>query len=187
MRTSINLASRPFVDYRGFLLTAGILGLVALGFTVFLLVAGISTWRETSTTQGRLRALENRSAQLAAEQRELETEMRAPGTFEQLEQVHFVNQLIQRKAFSWTQLFFDLQERLPAQVRVLALSPSLREDGKVLVEMRLGAASQGALIECLQSLEQGQKFRDVALHTQGEGRAGRDTIDARVTALYVGD
>jgi len=187
MRTSINLASQPFVDYRGFLLTAGILGLVALGCTVFLLVTGISTWRETTTTQGRLRALESRSAQLATEQHELETELRAPGNLDQLEQVHFANQLIRRKAFSWTQLFFDLQERLPGQVRVLSLSPSLRDDGRVLVEMRVGAGSQGALIEFLQSLEQGQKFRDVALHTQGEGRAGRDAIDARVTAVYVGD
>lgn len=187
MRTSINLASQPFVDYRGFLLTAGVLGLVALVSTAVLLVMGISTWRETTSTQGKLRALENRSSELTAEQVELENELRAPDRFEQLEQVQLVNQLIQRKAFSWTQLFYDLQEQLPAQVRILSLTPSQRDDGSVLVEMRLGAASQSALIEFLQALENGEKFRDVTLHTQGENPRGRDTVDARVTTVYVGN
>lgn len=187
MRTSINLATRPFVDYRGFLLTSGVLGLVALVFTVILLITGFSTWRETTSTQGKLRALESRSAQLAAEQVELENDLRGPGKFEQLEQVQLVNQLIQRKSFSWTQLFFDLQERLPDQVRVLSLTPSQSDDGSVLVEMRLGAASQAALIDFLQALEKGEKFRDVKLHTQGENRSGRDAVDARVTTVYVGD
>ena len=187
MRTSINLASQPFVDYRSFLLTTGILGLVALACTALLLITGISAWRETTTTQGKLRALESRGAQLAAEQRELESELRAPGNLDQLEQVHFANQLIRRKAFSWTQLFFDVQERLPAEVRVLSITPSQRDDGSVLVEMRLGAGSQSALIDFLQALEQGQKFREVALHTQGESRGSRDAIDARVTTVYVGD
>ena len=187
MRTSINLASHPFVDYRSFLLTTGILGLVAVAFTAVLLITAVSAWRETTTTQGKLRALENQNAQLSAEQRELETELRAPGNSEQLEQVYFVNQLIQRKTFSWTQLFFDVQERLPAQVRVLSITPSQRDDGTVLVEMRLGAGSQGALIEFLQALEQGQKFREVVLHSQGENRGSRDALDARVTTVYVGD
>ena len=187
MRTSINLASQPFVDYRGFLLTTGILGLVALVFTTLVLVTAISAWRETTTTQGQIRALESQHAQLASEQRALENELRAPGNIEQLEQVYLVNQLIQRKAFSWTQLFYDVQERLPGQVRVLSITPSQRDDGRVLVEMRLGAGSQAALIEFLQALEQGEKFREVALHAQGETRGGRDAIEARVTTVYVGD
>ncbi|MGH9803600.1 MAG: hypothetical protein ACRD4D_00380 [Candidatus Acidiferrales bacterium] len=187
MRTSINLASQPFVDYHNFLLTTGILGLVGLIVTAVVLITAISTWRETTTTQGKLRALESQSARLTAEQRELESTLRSPGNFEQLEQVYLVNQLIQRKTFSWTQLFFDVQERLPAQVRVLSITPSQRDDGSVQVEMRLGAGSQSALIDFLQALEQGQKFREVALHSQSDSRGGRDAIDARVTTVYVGD
>jgi len=184
MRSSINLATEPFVDYRGFLLTAGILAGIALGGTLFLFIHGFTTWRETTTTQGKLRALESRRAALLSEQRKLENELRAPGTIEQLERVHFINQLIQRKSLSWTQLFFDLQERLPAQVRVLSLSPSVREDGRVQVELRVGARSAGAVIELLRALEQGRKFRDVVLHSQAEGRVGRHAVEARVTALY---
>jgi Tfp pilus assembly protein PilN len=186
-RTSINLASQPFVDYRGFVLTAGALGLAALIFTTFLLVAGFVAWRETTTTQGQLRALESQGARLAAEQRRLEEELRRPGNFEQLEQVYLVNQLIERKAFSWTQLFFDLQERLPAQVRVLSITPAQRPDGRVAVDMRLGAATQTALIDFLKALEQGQKFREVTLYSQGESRGRGDAIDARVSTVYVGD
>lgn len=186
MRSSINLATEPFVDYRGFALTAGILAVAGLGLSLFLAIQGISTWRETSTTQGKLRQLEGRRGQLLDEQRELEKELRTPANLEQLERVRFLNLLIRQKSLSWTQLFFDLQERLPLPVRILSLSPTLQEDGSVLVELRLGAASSADVIEFLQALEQGKKFRDVVLHTQAQGRgASRDGVEARVSALYV--
>lgn len=186
MRSSINLASDPFVNLRGFAVTAGILAVAAFGLTLWLLIHGLSTWRETTTTQGKLRGFETQRTRLLSEQHNLENELRAPGTMELLERVRFLNQLIRQKRLSWTQLVFDLQERLPAQVRILSLSPSLREDGSVLVELRLGGASPEAVIDFLRALEQGEKFRDVVLHAQAEGRGtGADAVDARVSAVYV--
>lgn len=186
MRSPVNLATDPFVNYRGFFLTAGLLGLAALGFSLFLAIYGFSLWRETTTTQGKLRQLEARRGQLMDEQRELESELRTPANLGQLERVRFLNLLIRQKSFSWMQLFFDLQERLPLQVRILSLSPTLQEDGSLLVELRLGAASSAAAIEFLQALEQGKKFREVVLHTQAEARgASHDAVEARMSAVYV--
>ena len=186
MRPSINLATEPFVNYRTFFLTAGILGVAALGLSLFLAIQGVRTWRETTTTQGKLRQLETRRGQLMDEQRELENELRTPANLEQLERVRFFNLLIRQKSLSWTHLFFDLQECLPLQVRILSLSPTLQDDGSLSVELRLGAASSTAVIEFLQALEQGKKFRDVVLHSQAQGRgASRDAVDARLSAVYV--
>ncbi len=123
---------------------------------------------------------------MQTEQRALQSELRGPTAQELLGQVDFLNQLIRRKSLSWTQLFFDLQERLPGRVRILTLAPTLQKNGNVRVEFGVGGDSAGALIEFLEALPQGNKFRDVELHSQGEGRgSGRDAVTAQVSATYV--
>jgi len=186
MRAPINLATKPFVNVRPFVVATAFLGGGALVLTLLLLVVGVNTWRERSTTLGRLRGLESERARLIATQQRLETELRAPTTQQLLERTRFLNQLIRQKGLSWTELFFDLQQRLPRQVRILSLSPSLREDGNVLVELRVGGASAAAVIEFLQALEEGEKFRDVVLRGQRRGSgSSRDEMSAEVTAVYV--
>ena len=188
MRPAINLATKPFVSYRDFALAAGTLGVIAVGTTIVLLVMAIGQWQETTSIQGQIRQFEARRDTLRAEQGALESELRAPAAQEVLGQVDFLNQLIRRKSLSWTQLFFDLQERLPDRVRILTLAPSLQKDGSVKVELGLGGDSMAAIIEFLDALPKGNKFRDVQLHSQGEGRGtGRDAVAAQVSAVYVQD
>jgi len=186
MRTSINLATKPFVNVRPFVVTTAVLGATALVLTLLLLMVGVSTWRERATTLARLRGLESERSRLIAAQARLESELRTPATQQLLERTRFLNQLIRQKGLSWTELFFDLQQCLPRQVRILSLSPSLREDGNVLVELRVGGGSAAAVIEFLQALEEGEKFRDVVLRGQRRGTgASRDEMSAEVTAVYV--
>ncbi|MGH9862161.1 MAG: hypothetical protein ACRD35_01925 [Candidatus Acidiferrales bacterium] len=188
MRPAINLATNPFVSYRRFALAAGTLGVIGVGAALLLLVMAIGQWQETTSIQGQIRQFEAQRATLHAEQRALEAELRAPTAQELLGQVDFLNQLIRRKSLSWTQLFFDLQERLPERVRILTLAPSVKKDGSIRVELGLGGDSTAAIIEFLEALPKGNKFRDVELHSQGEGRgAGRDVVTAQVSAVYVQD
>jgi len=109
-----------------------------------------------------------------------------PATQEILARTRFLNDLVRRKNLSWTELFFDLQERLPARVRILAVAPSLREDGDLQVELHVGSESAQALIEFLQALEEGEKFREIALRSQSRASGAQaDAVTAQVSAVYV--
>jgi type IV pilus assembly protein PilN len=186
MRVPVNLATRPFVNVRPFVVTTAVLGGAALVLTLLVLVVGVTTWRERATTLARLHRLDSERVRLITEQRRLETELRTPATQQLLERTHFLNQLIRQKGLSWTELFFDLQQCLPLQVRILSLSPSLREDGHLLVELRVGGASAAAVIDFLRALEEGEKFRDVVLRGQRRGTgSASDEMTAEVTAVYV--
>lgn len=185
MRSSINLATRPFINYRRFAVTAGLLAALALGLTGLVGVEGVSAGRERSRAQAHLHELEAQRARLVAEQAQLESELQAPAARELLERTRFLNQLIRRKSLSWTGLFSDLQERLPSGVRILALSRSLSEEGQVQVELRVAGQSALAVIEFLRALEEDRKFRDVVLHSQSrEAGNGPDVILAQVSATY---
>lgn len=186
MRSSINLATHPFVNYRRFMLTTGVLAVVVLGLTVGLAFEGVRVWQERTLAQARMRELGRQRAELAAEQLRLEKELQDPAMQEQLERVRFLNQLIQQKSLSWTELFFDLQQRLPARVRVLSLSPSLREDGRLQVEMRVGGQSAAAVIDFLRALEKGEEFHDIRLHSQSRDvGSATDSLIAEISATYV--
>lgn len=185
MRSSINLASRPFINYRPFVFTTALLALLALGLTALVVVKAVTTWQEQSRAQARLHELSAQQARLVAEQAQLESELQASTTRELLERTRFLNGLIERKSLSWTELFFDLQDRLPPGVRILTLSRSLRDDGRVEVDLRLGGQSAPAVIEFLRALEEGEKFREVTLHSQSrEAGNGPDVIQAQVSAVY---
>lgn len=186
MRVPLNLATAPFVPVRRFLLTVGLLAVVALAATLAVGVEAVRVWRGRTATQTRTRELQTERARLLIEQQRLERELEDPATQEVLARTRFLNDLVRRKNLSWTELFFDLQERLPARVRILALAPSLRDDGALQVELQVGSESAAALIEFLQALEKGEKFREIMLRSQNRATGTQaDAVVAQVSAVYV--
>lgn len=186
MRTSINLATAPFIPARRFLLTVGGLAVVALAATVFVGVEAARTWQERTATAARVRELAAERTRALDEQRRLQDELQAPAIRQVLERTQFFNGLVRRKNLSWTNLILDLQERLPARVRILALSPSLRDDGRLQVEMQVGGDSAQEIIEFLQALEKSDRFEEIALHSQSRSSSARtDPLTAQLSVVYV--
>ena len=186
MRVPLNLATAPFVPVRRFLLTVGVLGVVALAATLLVSVEAVQLWRGRTATQARMRELQADRARLLQAQQRLQSELEDPATQEILARTRFMNDLVRRKNLSWAELFFDLEERLPPRVRILAVAPSLRDDGDLQVELQVGSESAPALIEFLQALEEGKKFREIALRSQNRSTGNQpDAVTAQVSVVYV--
>lgn len=188
MRVPVNLATRPFVNLRPFLLTAGLLGSVTLILTVLVLVVGVNKWQEHASTRAKLTQLEQEHSRLLTERGDLVRELSQPNADALLKRKLFLDGLVQRKQLSWIELFFDLQEHLPPQVRIVSLSPTLQEDGRLLLDLRVAGRSASEVISFLQALEQDNKFQNVVLRSQqeGTGRSG-DRLMAQLTTVYVQD
>jgi type IV pilus assembly protein PilN len=185
MKIPINLATRPFVNTRPFLVTAGVLGLVALVLTLWVAVAGFHTWRQQEMTRSQRWELERQQAALRAEQRQLITALSTPEAQRLLKRKLFLDRLVQRRRLSWIGLFFDLQQHLPTRARILSLSPALLENDHVSLDLRVTGTSASSVIEFVQALEEGEKFRDVTLRSQGEASGRGGGINAVITAVYV--
>jgi Tfp pilus assembly protein PilN len=185
MSRRLNLATQPFVSYRRFVLMAGALALLALTATLAVGAQGWTVWRESSDLRAQRSELESRRQELIAAQKDLELELQAPATREVLDRAQFFNQLIEHKRLSWIRLFGELQERLPAQARILSLAPRLRDDGRLQVELRVAGESASAVIGFLQALEEGDAFREVTLRSQSRQATGGDELIADITAVYL--
>jgi hypothetical protein len=119
----LNLASRPYRDYRPVYAAVVVLSLL----TAFLMLNNVETYyryvRETKTTRAKIAELEQQVA------RERENEQRARQRLQGLDLAHldaqtkFINAKLAERAFSWSQLLDELESLLADDVRLLSVSP----------------------------------------------------------------
>jgi len=123
----LNLASRPALNRRFYLLTRNFLAvaLVALvGLTGFTIVK----YGRLAARSGAALA-EARQAQTAAEQekKRLTAEVRKLMKSEQ-SQVEAANRIIYQKSFSWTGFLSELESALPDSITITSFAPSVTGD-----------------------------------------------------------
>jgi len=128
-----NLASRPFYNDQAVRMAIGVGVALVAALTLF--------------NMARIVTLNGRNAELvagaeASEARANALRERARKTRETLDSsdaaliqgaAREANLLIERRAFSWTELFNRLEETLPADVRVGAVQPQVDTEGRMLI------------------------------------------------------
>jgi hypothetical protein len=181
----INLATRPYEDAREFWARWGLgVGLLAV-LTLVLLGWTVRGW----TNAGRDR---QRSRNCSSRLRSATTNAPGAGLLDLAanrstrDQSQFLNGLIQRKAFSWTRVFEDLEQVMPPNLHVVSLRPELNEQNQMELEMKVAgdARRRGRTGPSHGRLE---AFQGAQL-VQGEGggeRAGRSV--AAMISIYVPD
>jgi hypothetical protein len=79
------------------------------------------------------------------------------------DQSQFVNGLIQRKAFSWTRVFEDLELVMPPNLHVVSLRPELNEQNQMELEMRVAGDNRSAAVELVHRMEGSKHFQGAQL------------------------
>lgn len=131
----LNLASRPFRDYRPVYAAVVVMALL----TAFLALNNVDTFlryrTETKTTRANIAKLEE---QITDEQRRAETlTQRLRGVDLKLlaSQTEFANAQLAERAFSWSELLDRLERVLPSDVRLQSVTPAFGKDGLVHLSM----------------------------------------------------
>lgn len=156
-----NLSTRPFYNDR----------LVRLGITIGAALAAVLTAYNVAQVVG----LTSRSGELSrvtetAEARAAELRSQAATMRRTLDQgevslvqaaAREANVLIERRAFSWTELFNRFEDTLPADVRIAAVQPQVDERGQMLLAITVISRRVEDLDQFIDELEKTQAFRDV--------------------------
>jgi len=114
MSTRLNLASKPF---RNRVLPWTVTALVAITSIAALLFIAQSTFKTSTTiaaTQRDVTELRKTLDTLLKQEKAVETAL----TAEQKRQLKYAHGLVDRKRFSWSRLFADLEASLPGEIRV---------------------------------------------------------------------
>jgi len=184
MKLRLNLSTTPLENKRPFVATATALG--AVGVLTFLLLAhaAYTSWRANRQLRSEISHWQSETRTYRQKQAGLETYFQTPAAREVLDRAGFLNSLIGQRSFPWTKIFMDLERTLPPGVRVVKISPKL-DNGRVTVELTIGAQSDEGKIKFLEALEKSKVFSDVRVKSdRRDDQPGGDRIIVDLTAWY---
>jgi type IV pilus assembly protein PilN len=187
MKVRLNLATRPLVTHRRFLvgagLTAFIAGLVfiALGWHVY------ATRKANEELRVRTDKMRQEMARLEAQRQDLDAYFHQKDIANLHDRAAFINSILDERSFNWTLMFMDLEHILPGGVRVISIEPK-QVAGHVEVKFSVGAASDDAELKFLHALEASKQFAEIrVLGDHKPNSIGNTTGDQKIvdlTAVY---
>jgi type IV pilus assembly protein PilN len=188
MRLDINLATRPYEDAREFWGRWG-LGVGALGvLTLFLLSLTVNGWTRAGRDRHEIARLQQQIAQVDTERSQAQARLDLTANRSTRDQSQFLNELIQRKSFSWTRAFEDLERVMPRELHVVSLRPEITEQNQMALQMKVAGDNREAAIELVHRMEGSKHFRDAQLLSEsGASAEGSASIIAAVYAIYIPD
>ena|ERR1700689_613 len=158
MLLDINLASQPYEDAQQFWMRWGTaVGAVAL-LTLVLLTLDVTGWVNARRDRA---AIAEKEAMIADRDRlrvEAERILNLPENRTTRDESQFLNQLIERKAFSWTRVLESLEKVMPPRVHLVGISPELDEDNRLGLKMTVAGDSRERAEELLRRMEGSKRF-----------------------------
>jgi Tfp pilus assembly protein PilN len=137
----LNLASRPFRDYRPVYAAVVVMALL----TAFLALNNVDTLlkyrSETKTTRSDIALLEQQAADEQSKADALTQRLRGVDLKLLASQTEFANAQLAERAFSWSELLDRLERVLPDDVRLQSVNPSFDKSGVVHLGMLCVAKS----------------------------------------------
>ena len=180
-----NLSTRPFYNERSVRLILLAIALLVVAFTAF----NASRVLRYSRSDTRLATQASRDEARAADLRQQAARLRASVDPKQIDyasaDAREANDLIERRTFSWTDLFNRFETTLPDEVRITAVRPKVEKEGFVL-SIAVVARSVDDVNEFMENLEQTGAFRNLlSVEDRLDEQSGN--LNSILQALYLPD
>lgn len=154
-----NLATKPFYNERLVTLALVVLTLVVVALTVFNATRLVSLSSRRSALRAEIAADEAKAAQIRADATAVQNSVDRATLQDLAGSTRLANDLITARTFSWTTFFGYIEDTIPFDVRITAVSPEI-EKGEIVVSMLLLGRSEADLEAFAKALENTGAFYD---------------------------
>jgi hypothetical protein len=162
----LNLATRPFYNERLVRLVLALVSLLVLALAAFNVVQVMRLTSRDAEVRRQADAAEAEAERLRAEARAISQTINRDQLAAVQAASREANQLIDRRAFSWTDLFNRFEATLPGDVRISSVTPQLDQQGRMLVAVTVVSRRVEELDEFIEALEKTGAFREVLSRTE---------------------
>jgi hypothetical protein len=156
-----NLSTRPFYNDRAVRGGIAVLVVLAAALTAFNGMQIMSLSSRNSELASRAEAAENKAAELREQARVVRQSLNREEVDAVQAAAREANTLIDRRAFSWTDLFNRFEETLPPDVRIVAITPQTDNEGRMLVAVTVVSRKSENLDTFVERLEDTGAFTAV--------------------------
>lgn len=167
----LNLAARPYRDYRPVYAAVVVLSLLI----AFLMLNNIDTYyryvRDTRSTRAKIASLDRQADAEQARAQAADAQLRGIDLAALDQDVHFINNRLAQRAFSWSELLDRLERVLPNNIRIRSISPSFDKSGMVHLELACDAKDAGGTIEAIDRFNHDPHFANPFPHSDAQSTA----------------
>jgi hypothetical protein len=156
-----NLSTRPFYNDRAVRVGIAIAVLLVAALTTFNALQVLSLNARNSEMSDRAQLAESQTLQYREQARGITQSMDKVEVTAVQEAAREANMLIDRRAFSWTDLFNRFENTLPADVRIAAVEPQIDAEGRRLIAISAVSRRVEDLDAFIEQLEKAGGLRDV--------------------------
>jgi type IV pilus assembly protein PilN len=186
MRLDINLASQAYEDAQQFWMRWGTaVGALAL-LTLVLLTLDVTGWVNARRDRA---AIAEKEAMIADRDRlrtEAERTLNLPQNRATRDESQFLNELIERKAFSWTRVLENLEKVMPPRVHLESISPQLDEDNQLGLKMTVAGESRDPALELARRMEESHRFSQTQVtNVRFAQSTTGDNATVEIVAIYI--
>jgi type IV pilus assembly protein PilN len=188
MRFGINLATQPYQDVQRFLMRWGLAAVGLFILTIVLVYSATGAFLSWRVAEKRENSLRQQIAERDRQKLDAESYLNRPENREVRDRSQFLNNVIARKAFSWTEVFTDLENLVPARMHVLVLRPEVNQDNQLLLHINVAGSSRDAAIELVRRLEHSPHFHSAQIDSEAAIKAAQnqpDTARFDISAIYI--
>jgi type IV pilus assembly protein PilN len=189
MRIDINLATQPYEDSRRFWTYWGS-GVVLLSLATALLVfLAVTRFIIANRERQEIAKMEAVIGEFDQEKGRAEAVMNQPQNRVIRDRSRFLNELFQRKAFSWTRVFEDLERVMPAHLHVVSIRPDTSSDNGLEIKLVVGGDTSEQARDLVRKMEASRRFKETKIDSErsndNQGASGTDRVQFDISALYV--
>lgn len=177
-----NLSTRPFYNDRAVRVALGVVAALTLGLTAY---NAYEVWQLRARSSVERQHAEQNEAEartLGGSARTIRQSLdRAKLDAVQAAALE-ANQLIERRAFSWTDLFNRFETTLPTDVRIAAVQPQVDQEGRMLVAVTVVSRNVEDLDAFIDALEKTGAFRGLLSRQEQAEEDG--TLRSTIQGFY---
>ena len=178
-----NLSTRPFYNIRAVHLTLGALALLVMLMTLFNLVELIRLTASERALGARAQQAETEAQRLRDDARRIRSQIDAKELNDVAAAAQEANTIIDLRAFSWSDLFAQIEATEPENVRLTSFRLQEERDGKLLMNLQVQARRVQDLELFLDALEKTGRFHEVLAAEEQTDQEG--LINSRVEGVYL--
>lgn len=177
-----NLSTRPFYNVRAAHVALRAAGVILLGAMLFNVVQVVRLGMSQQSRGARAGEAEEEAARLRTDATQILAQINPQELQVVADAAREANQIIDQRAFSWTELFGRFEATLPSGVRLTAVRPRLESTGDFVVAIGVEARRAEDLDAFVEALETNGGFRNALAVQAQTGASG--LIEAIVEGAY---
>jgi type IV pilus assembly protein PilN len=187
MRLDINLASSPYQDLRSFWLRWGGGLAVAALITIVLAYTALAGWAAAAKDRDLIHQVQQQIDSRDHERQNAEALLSRRENISIRDRSQFLNDLFERKAFSWTRVFEDMERVMPARLHVVSIHPDMSAEHELELKLVVAGESRDRALELVRNMEDSQHFQQTEIVEENVAaqQTPGDNVQFNIIALYV--